>query len=562
MRVLITVAVAAVLVNAQQHVFETTNVGEYEDDFADWSKKWSAIKHAGRPTSVAYPPATLSTPSVAFPTPTGFAGPVAQGDEAIAAMESSSYPPPQHGPVVAPVRTRDAKKNFDAPAAWGNLSPYNSLSSIPSNSNFPPTSPAIPHGCSLSQLHVLHRHGIRYPELNDPPYEFAQRLAKNVKKGKGFTARGELKFLNTWRYRLGAETLAPLGRAQMVNLGISLRMKYGGILKSYADSGRLPVFRTTSQDRMLHSALNFAAGFFGVPYEDMYHQLVTIEEKGYNNTLAPHKICEGLGKAGKGAVKTWTKTFLEDARERLRLQIDGFELKTKDVFGMLQLCAYETLALGTSPFCALFTAEEHAGLGYAADLRFHAGSFGTRVGPANGIGWVRELIARLDGNRTSLVDEAGIWGLNSTIVGDEARFPLDGPLFVDATHDTTIAGALAAMNLTSLSARILKHLPRHHIPSPSSHHFSSARTVPFGANLIGQVLTCRSEQYVRWVLNDVVLPLHGSGECPQSALGMCRLDVFLEGLRIRVKEVEFGKLCGLKPDEEGGDDDEEDEEDE
>ncbi|KZV84447.1 hypothetical protein EXIGLDRAFT_842178 [Exidia glandulosa HHB12029] len=143
--VLIAVAVAAVLVNAQQqHVFETTNVGEYEDDLADWYKKWSTIKHAGRPTSVAYPPAMPSTPSVAFPKPTGFAGSVAQGDEAIAAMESSAYPPPQHGPVVASMRTRDAKKNFDAPSAWGNLSRYNSLSPIPSNSNFPPTSPAIP----------------------------------------------------------------------------------------------------------------------------------------------------------------------------------------------------------------------------------------------------------------------------------------------------------------------------------------------------------------------------------------------------------------------------------
>jgi len=49
-------------------------------------------------------------------------------------------------------------------------------------------------------LHVLHRHGARYPEEDDPPTEFAARLHKVVKKGKGFTARGELEFLNTWRY--------------------------------------------------------------------------------------------------------------------------------------------------------------------------------------------------------------------------------------------------------------------------------------------------------------------------------------------------------------------------
>jgi hypothetical protein len=42
----------------------------------------------------------------------------------------------------------------------------------------------------------------------------------------------------------------------------------------------LPVFRTESQDRMLKSAQNFAAGFFGIPYEGQYQQLVTIEDDG------------------------------------------------------------------------------------------------------------------------------------------------------------------------------------------------------------------------------------------------------------------------------------------
>lgn len=39
---------------------------------------------------------------------------------------------------------------------------------------------------------------------------------------------------------------------------------------------------------MLKSALNFAAGFFGIPYEEQYHQLITIEAPGFNNTLSPY----------------------------------------------------------------------------------------------------------------------------------------------------------------------------------------------------------------------------------------------------------------------------------
>lgn len=232
MRPAIALLLAATVALAQQHVFSDD---EYEDDFADVAKKWSAIKRAGRPTSVVYPPATLTEtfdPTSAFPTPTGFAGPAALGDESMAAAQED-YPPPLRAPGVAPVRVRDAKvrlphfdrarasdaglqKKFDAPAAWGNLSPYNALASTGA-------SPRIPGGCELQQLHVLHRHGVRYPEEDDPPFEFAHRLSKVVKKGTGFTARGELAFLNGWRYRLGSETLAPLGRAQMFNLGVSLR---------------------------------------------------------------------------------------------------------------------------------------------------------------------------------------------------------------------------------------------------------------------------------------------------------------------------------------------------
>jgi hypothetical protein len=38
------------------------------------------------------------------------------------------------------------------------------------------------------------------------------------------------------------------------------------------------IFRV--RDRMLASALNFAAGFWGIPYENKYLQSITIEDGG------------------------------------------------------------------------------------------------------------------------------------------------------------------------------------------------------------------------------------------------------------------------------------------
>lgn len=75
---------------------------------------------------------------------------------------------------------------------------------------------------------------------------------------------------------------------------MSFREKYGQLLDkgplsaTSVKSRNKPVFRTETQDRMLKSALNFAAGFFGIPFEKQYHQLVTIEWPHYNNTLSPY----------------------------------------------------------------------------------------------------------------------------------------------------------------------------------------------------------------------------------------------------------------------------------
>lgn len=68
---------------------------------------------------------------------------------------------------------------------------------------------------------------------------------------------------------------------------IAFRTNYGDLLKNFTASGKLPVFRTESEDRMVKSALNFAAGFFGIPYEGQYNQEITIESPGFNNTFAP-----------------------------------------------------------------------------------------------------------------------------------------------------------------------------------------------------------------------------------------------------------------------------------
>ena len=96
--------------------------------------------------------------------------------------------------------------------SWGNLSPWFSVQS--EENGLPGASPRVPKGCSLKQVHLLHRHGARYPTAGSPPAQFAAALHE-VASTTGFKVSGPLKFLSTWTYKLGADSLLPFGRQQL-----------------------------------------------------------------------------------------------------------------------------------------------------------------------------------------------------------------------------------------------------------------------------------------------------------------------------------------------------------
>lgn len=97
---------------------------------------------------------------------------------------------------------------------------------------------------------------------------------------------------------------------------------------------------------MLASAMNFVIGFFGYPFEGQYQQSITIEADGFNNTLAPYKTCpnaevKSKSDRGRDATEKWAQVYLQDALERFRPQLSGFDLNIEDLYTMQQMCAYE-----------------------------------------------------------------------------------------------------------------------------------------------------------------------------------------------------------------------------
>ncbi|GAA5865518.1 hypothetical protein JCM1840_001427 [Sporobolomyces johnsonii] len=467
-----------------------------------------------------------------WPTNVGYEGPTPTGSEALAA--ATSYPSNYDRSPLNPPSSL-VSQDFDILHYLGNLSPWRTV-----NHGLKGTA-QVPEGCTVEQVQLLHRHGARYPTTGSG----TQAFAKNVVGAEGFKASGNLTFLNNWAYKLGAEILTPFGREQLFNLGASFRTKYGHLL----DPSQKPVFRTESQDRMLKSALNFAAGFFGIPFEDQYHQLITIEWPGFNNTLAPYMTCPNAGRAdlAKTAYEKksqWVTLYLADAVKRFQSQVAGVNLTPLDVFNMQLMCAYELVALGGSEFCPLFTEDEWKGFEYAHDIEFYeAYSYGQPAQAAMGKGWVQEWLAR------TLKQPLSEFNSTTNATYHSSRyFPLDQQLYVDATHDTVISSIITTLNFSSFARS--GPLPADHIPANLS--FVTSSISPFAANLHSQVLSCPSSplvpqgkdaRFVRWILNDGLVPLDNVPGCVTNDDGLCLLEAYTDALQGWLQNLDFGYDC-------------------
>ncbi|KAK4699178.1 hypothetical protein P7C70_g7086, partial [Phenoliferia sp. Uapishka_3] len=366
-------------------------------------------------------------------------------------------------------------------------------------------------------------------------------------------------------------------REQLFQLGTGFRVKYGALL----DPDVKPVFRTESQDRMLKSALNFAAGFFGIPYEEQYHQLITLEWPGLNNTLSPYSqffrspprpplthsfainpvTCKNANRGdlnlSRQKLPEWIAIYLKDALVRLQAEIEGFELTLADLFNMQQMAAYEVVALGGSRFGDIFTEEEWEGFEYGMDLLFWYGySFGNPAQAAVGLGWVQEWLARV--TRVPIIE------FNSTTNSSyhtSEYFPFNQKIYVDATHDTSlsplfchplsflatnaprtvISAIITTLNFASFASS--GPLPSNFVPKNRS--FDTSRIAPFAANLVSQIMSSpgktTSGKAVRWLLNDGVVPLDHIEGCGKD--GLCDLDVFVEATRNAANEIDWAHDC-------------------
>ncbi|KAI9171429.1 3-phytase A [Paramyrothecium foliicola] len=389
----------------------------------------------------------------------------------------------------------------------------------------------LPAGAELVQVQMVSRHGARYPTSGSDVQRFGEKMANVSAK---FKPSGALAFLKHWEYQLGSNILVPRGREELFSSGVLHNYMYGSL---YNPNSKI-VVRTTTQDRMLKSAENWLAGFFGLEWTNNATIEVIIEDSNFNNSLAGALNCPNAypKSTGNAARDTWVGVYLKDATARFQNMTEGFEWTVQDVYAAQTLCPYETVSYGFSMFCDLFTYEEWRNFGYSIDLFFSgSSSFHSPTGRAVGLGYQQEVIARLKNHTLGYSGSQ----INVTLDSSTETFPLNQSLYFDFSHDTNIASILAAFGLRQFA----EDLPA--TEYPESHQYDISQITPFGARLDIEVIktpkplsanregyleTGGETKYIHFVLNQRTLPLGKSfSECGADRKdGWCELNTFLK----------------------------------
>ncbi|OAP61598.1 hypothetical protein AYL99_03801 [Fonsecaea erecta] len=461
---------------------------------------------------------------------------------------------------------------------WGQLTPY----ADNAEDYFGVSDVGLPDGCQVEQAHLLQRHGSRFPggTFDDGPNNenFAGKVMNWTQTNSSSSFSGPLSFLNSYRYDLTRDYLTGIGASGSFMAGVTFWNRYGRTLfnatkgqtaynASYVNGTSRPklTLRTTSQSRIENTQINWALGFFGPSYNPTpdltlanatsAYNLVVVPEGGTeNNTLASYDSCFNdydpvTGYLGDLDLLSYLPLYLSDAQSRLSQYIpSGFNLTINDTYAMQVICAYETNYLGRSDFCTLFTEDEWSGFENTLDMEYYYDySYGNPTGRAQGIGYLQELLARLQDQYITVSNSS----VNSSLTNNSRTFPLGQKIYADFSHDDIIISVLTAASLDYLrDPPSLTEYP----PDPNR-HFILSHLTPFSARLVTEVIGCGSSsptpknasqtqyyptqygynpsnathKFLRMRLNNGILPLSTirGGYCGNRSDGLCPLSSFL-----------------------------------
>ncbi|KAF2972460.1 hypothetical protein GQX73_g1096 [Xylaria multiplex] len=386
---------------------------------------------------------------------------------------------------------------FDPLEHLGGVAPY-------FESQDPPASPSAPQGCTPVRTAYLSRHAAIY--AND--YDYEEYIEPFISKLENLTSIDwskvpTLNFLSSWTAPITEaeqELLTRVGRVEAAQLGATLSFRYPNL--------RLPTHVwTSSAERTYKSAQSLVRG---LETDDDGIRVVSIyeSEKAGANSLTPYKSCPAYSpSAGSDQQSVYLEKFTAPIIARLNVLAPEFNFTSNDVYGMMELCGYESVIRGSSPFCDLdlFSSDDWLGWEYTADIQYHYNvGYGNAVSGFVGLPWL---------NATA-----------SLLLGEKS----DEDMYVSFTHRELPPMVVVAMGLFNDSA---------------------SHILPFLGNLAVERLDCKGTygyddgDYYRVLVNSAPQPLPDCADGPGTS---CSRSGFERYIQDRVGMFQgFSEKCGV-----------------
>ena len=373
------------------------------------------------------------------------------------------------------------------------------------------------------------RHAAIY--ANDFDYEtyiepFLQKLQNT---SVNWATTSSLGFLDGWQPPIqeqDEEQVTQVGTLEAQALGVQISQRYLG----FRPPGK--VWSSTAE-RTTKSATSFIEGLVRRSNET---QLLEIAE-GKNesaNSLTPYSSCPAYSSSrGSEQSSAFAKQYTAPIIARLNDQASAFNFTTNDIIGMQELCGYETVIRGSSPFCnlALFTPDEWLAFEYTNDLMYFQNTgYGNPVSGTIGFPWLNA--------------SAGL------LLADQA----DQDLYVSFTHRELPPTVLVAMGLFNNSAYTGANDPNATMPTDAINYnraWISSYILPFLTNVAIEKMECESfgysaGEYFRVLVNAGPEPLVGCTDGPGQS---CSRSAFESWVQQRGEMFgNFSQSCGVKVD--------------
>ncbi|AQZ09089.1 hypothetical protein BZL39_A00210 [Zygosaccharomyces parabailii] len=381
----------------------------------------------------------------------------------------------------------------------------------------------VPAACKFTQVQVIARHGERYPS-NSSGNNLFNIWYKLSNYTKAFN--GSLAFLNDdYNFFIGdvnyleqettldnsANPLNPYtGEMDAKVHARRFLAQYSPLLENTTN---FSVFSTNSE-RVYDTAKYFIEAL-GRQYK-VNLQVIDEEPSSGANTISAGYSCPAWnGDAYDNITEAFSDDYLKGIATRLNKENPGLNMTQNDSFLLFDWCAFEISSRGYSDMCNVFTPDELIEYSYYDDLS----SYYT------------------DGPGYWMIKDVGSNLFNATVKLLKQSEELDQRVWLSFTHDTDILNYLTTIGLFDDG----RPLNASSVPFRDN-FFHKSWQIPMGARVYTQKFTCSNESFVRYVVNDAVIPIENCSSGPGFS---CPEDEFYEFANARMQNLDFVKACNV-----------------